>query len=422
MRYKKTTLKNGLRIITVPLKNTETVTAMVLVAAGSDYESKEINGLSHFLEHMCFQGTERRPNTGDVSHELDSLGAQSNAFTSKEYTGYWAKAQSKHLPKLVDIISDIYQNPIFKEEAIAREKGVVVEEIKMYEDLPQVKVGEVFEELLYGDQPAGWPVIGNEKNVKALTRDNLISYRKKHYTAENTIVIVAGKVDTTHTIKMIAEAFKNIHTTKKEKKINTKESQNSPKIKIHFKETDQAHIVLGFRSLPIGHKDNHKVGILETTLGQGMSSRLFKRLRDELGLCYYVRASHEKALDRGYFAIASGVAKDRVKEAVKAILEECKKIMKERVYPDELQKAKELRTSGIYLNLESSDSYADFYAFQDIYNQKIQTPEERVEKIESVTARDVEDLAKKTFKNSTLNLAIVGPYKNEKEFLEVLKV
>lgn len=422
MKYKKTILKNGLRVITVPLKNTETVTAMVLVGAGSDYETKEINGLSHFLEHMCFQGTKRRPNTGDVSRELDSLGAQSNAFTSKEYTGYWAKSHNKHLSKLVDIISDIYQNPIFKEDAIAREKGVVVEEIKMYEDLPQVKVGEVFEELLYGDQPAGWPVIGNEKNVKALTQTNLVEYRKKHYVAENTIVIVAGKIDTAQAVKMISTSFADIHTTKKQKRAKTKESQKAPQVKIHFKETDQAHIIIGFRSLPTGHKDNHKMGILETILGQGMSSRLFKRLRDELGLCYYVRASHDKAMDRGYFAVASGVAKDRVQEAISAILDECKKVMKERIYPEELLKAKELRTSSIYLNLESSDSYADFYAFQDIFDQPIQTPEEKVKKIESVTARDVQEMAKKTFKNSTLNLSIVGPYKNEKEFLEVLKI
>ncbi len=422
MKYKKTTLKNGLRVITVPMKNTETVTAMVLVAAGSDYESKEINGLSHFLEHMCFQGTEKRPNTGDVSRELDSLGAQSNAFTSKEYTGYWAKSHAKHLSKIVDLISDIYQNPIFKEDAIQREKGVVIEEIKMYEDLPQVKVGEIFEELLYGDQPAGWPVIGNEKNVRALTRENLIEYRKKHYTAKNTIVVVAGKINERDTIKMVSGAFLNIHATKKEKKTKTRESQNAPQIKLHFKETDQAHIVLGFRSNPIGHKDNHKMGILETLLGHGMSSRLFRKLRDELGMCYYVRAGHDKALDRGYFAISSGVAKDRVAEAIKAILDECKRLIEERVFPEELEKAKELRTSGLYLNLESSDSYADFFAFQDIYNQKIQTPEERVRKIESVTARDVQEMAKKTFRKATLNLAIVGPYKNIKEFEKALKI
>lgn len=422
MQYKKTTLKNGLRIVTVSLKNTETVTAMVLVSAGSDYETKEINGLSHFLEHMCFQGTKNRPNTGDVSRELDELGAQSNAFTSKEYTGYWAKAQSKHLPRLVDIISDIYQNPNFKVEAIEKEKGVVIEEMKMYEDLPQAKVGEVFEELLYGDQPAGWPIIGRENIVKNLTAKNLSDYRTKHYVAKGTVVVIAGKINEGKTIKMVEAAFKDISKAKKEAKLKTKESQKLPNVKIHYKETDQAHIIIGFRGFPLGHKDNYKVGVMESVLGHGMSSRLFRKMRDELGLCYYVRAGHDAALDRGYFAISSGVAKDRVKEAIIAILEECKKMKDELVQEGELKKSKELRTSSLYLNLESSDQYADFFAFPEIYGQKVRTPEERVKRIESVKPKDIMAVAKEIFKNEGLNLAIVGPYKDEKEFLEILKI
>jgi len=421
--HKKTTLKNGLRVITVPLKNTETVTAMVLVSAGSDYETKEINGLSHFLEHMCFQGTTKRPNTGDVSRELDELGAQSNAFTSKEYTGYWAKAHSKNLPKLIDIISDIYQNPIFTEDAIQREKGVVIEEMKMYEDLPQAKVGEVFEELLYGtDQPAGWPIIGRENIVRNLTQKDLIDYRHKHYVAKGTVVVVAGKINEAKTVKIVGEAFKDISKAKKDKKVKTVELQKIPQIKIHYKETDQAHIIIGFRAFPLGHKDGHKVGALESVLGHGMSSRLFRKMRDELGLCYYVKAGHDSSLDRGYFAIASGVAKDRVKEAVGAILAECRKMKEELVGDTELKKAKELRMSGLYLGLETSDQYADFYAFPELLDQKVRTPEERVKKIESVKAKDIMQVANEIFKNEGMNLAIVGPYKDTAEFEEIFKI
>ncbi len=423
MQFKKTTLKNGLRIITVPLKNTETVTAMVLVSAGSDYETKEINGLSHFLEHMCFQGTVKRPNTGDVSRELDELGAQNNAFTSKEYTGYWAKAHSKHLPKLIDIVSDIYQNPIFTPDAIAIEKGVVIEEMKMYEDLPQSKVGEVFEELLYGlDQPAGWPVIGREHIVRNLTKQDLIDYRTKHYVAKGTVVVVAGKINEAKTIKLVADAFKNISKAKKDKKIKTKEAQKSPQVKLFYKETDQAHLIIGFRAFPIGHKDNHKLGLLESVLSHGMSSRLFRKLRDDLGLCYYVRAGHDASLDRGYFAISSGVAKDRVKEAILAILAECRKMKEELVSDTELKKAKELRTSGLYLGLETSDQYADYVAFPELLGQKIKTPAEKVKKIESVKSKDVLTVAREIFVNAGLNLAIVGPYKDPKEFEEILKI
>lgn len=420
MQYKKTTLKNGLRIITVPMKSTHAVTAMVLVKAGSDFEEKNKSGISHFLEHMCFQGTQSRPNTGDVSRELDSLGAESNAFTGKEYTGYFAKAHNKNLPKLIEIVSDIYLNPIFNKDAIEREKGVVVEEMKMYEDMPQAKVGEVFEALLYGDQPAGRPIIGNEKVVKSLTQKDLIDYRSKYYTAKNTVIVISGNFNEKKAIEMVKENFKNIKTGTKNTRVKTKENQSKPKVKLFYKDTDQAHIILGFRAFDIHNKNNYKVSLLETVLGKGMSSRLFKKLRDELGLCYYVRAGQDTADDRGYFAVATGVAKDRVKEAISAILEEFKKISKELVPKEEITKAKELRIGNMYLSLETSDSIGDFFAFQTLYDLEVKTPEQKAEKLQSATSEDVIKMAKEIFNSKTLNLAIVGPYKDSKEFESVL--
>lgn len=422
MQYKKTTLKNGLRVLTVPMKDAKAVTVMALVSAGSDYEEKEISGLSHFLEHMCFQGTTNRPETGQISRELDTLGAQSNAFTSKEYTGYWAKAQKKHLGRLVEIVSDIYLNSIFNEEAMQREKGVVIEEMKMYEDLPQVKSGEVFEELLYGDQPAGRSIIGSEEVVKNLTRERLIEYRKKHYVAKGTLVVISGNFSQSEAIKMVSKAFEKISNSKKEKKGKTIESQENPQIKIQYKETDQAHIVLGFRSKDLKYKDNHKLGLLTTILGQGMSSRLFKRLRDDLGICYYVRASNETYLDRGHFSVSSGVSKNRVGEAISAILEELKKMKEEFVSKEELAKAKELKIGNMYLSLETSDAFADFYAFQELLGIKIKTPEEKAKKILSVTSKDVQKEALKFFVKKNLNLAIVGPYKDAGEFEKLLSI
>ncbi len=422
MKYHKTTLKNGLRIITIPMKNTETVTVMVLVKAGSDYETREINGISHFLEHMCFQGTKTRPNSGDISRELDSLGAQSNAFTSKEFTGYWAKAHKKHFPKILDVVSDIYLNPIFKEDAIEREKGVVVEEIKMYEDLPQHKVGEVFEELLYGTQPAGWPIIGSEKNVRSFTKEQIFNYRKKHYTAKNTILVIAGGIETKKAETLAKKYFTSITGGLKNKHEKTNSAQENPKIKLHFKETDQAHIILGFRSFDVKNKDNPKIAVLEAILGRGMSSRLFRKLRDDLGICYYVRAGNDTADDRGFFAVASGLSKDRVKIGIEAILGEIKKIKTELVSAEELRKAKDLMIGNMYLSLETSDSYADFYSFQDLYDLKIKTPEEKEKRIEKITAKDIMDMANKIFDKKTMNLAIVGPFKDEGEFKDILKI
>ncbi len=421
MIYKKTTLSNGLRIITVPVKSSEAVTVMVLVSAGSDYETKEINGLSHFLEHMCFQGTTHRPETGQISRELDSLGAQSNAFTGEEYTGYWAKAHKKHLDKLVDIVSDIYQNPVLDTAAMEREKGVVIEEMRMYEDMPQAKVGEVFESLLYGDQPAGWPIIGNEKVVRSITADDIRAYQKKHYVAKGTVVVVSGAFDEKKTLKLITDKFKNISTSKKHKKTNTSESQTEPQIKIFKKQTDQAHIALGFRTFPISHKDNVKIKVLEAVLGHGMSSRLFKKLRDEMGICYYVRASNGTYLDRGHFAITSGLSKERVEEGINAIVEEIKKLKTELVSKEELEKAKEVLVGNMYLSLETSDAYADFYAFQDLMGQKIKTPQEKEKLIRTVTAKDIQKIAQKIFVTATANLAIVGSFEQGEQFNTLLR-
>ncbi len=422
MKYLKTKVKSGLRIITVPMKNTETVTVMVLVKTGSDYENKDINGISHFLEHMCFQGTEKRPNTGDISKELDALGAQSNAFTSKEFTGYWAKAHKKHFPKIIEIVSDIYLNSIFKIDAIEREKGVVVEEIKMYEDLPQHKVGEVFEELLYGNQPAGWPIIGSEKNVRSFTKDQIMDYRNEHYTASNTIVVIAGGVDTKKSEKLANEFFGKISKGKNNIHKKTDDSQKGPAVKIHFKDTDQAHVILGFRSYDVKNKDNSKISLLEAVLGRGMSSRLFRKLRDDLGICYYVRSGNDTSTDRGFFAIASGLSKDRVKIGVEAIIEEIKKIKTELVPESELRKAKDLMIGNMYLSLETSDSLADFYSFQELHGLKIKTPEEKAARIEKITAKDVMSMANKIFNQKTMNLAIVGPFKDTEEFKGILKL
>ncbi len=422
MKFKKITLKNGLRIITVPMKNTETVTVMTLVKAGSDYETKDINGISHFLEHMCFQGTVSRPNSGDISKELDALGAQSNAFTSKEFTGYFAKAHKKHFPKILDIVSDIYLNPIFKDDAIEREKGVVVEEIKMYEDLPQHKVGEVLEELLYGDQPAGWPIIGSEKNVRSFTKEQIVDYRRRHYTAKNTILVIAGGINSKKAEVLAKKHFLTVEDGSKNKHKKTDDTQSKSNIKLHFKETDQAHIVLGFRSFDIKNKDNPKISVLEAILGRGMSSRLFRKLRDDLGICYYVRSGNDTADDRGVFAVSSGLSKDRVNIGIEAILGEIKKIKTELVPSEELRKAKDLMIGNMYLSLETSDSYADFYSFQDLYDLKIKSPEEKADRIEKVSAKDVMDVANKIFNQENMNLAIVGPFKDEKEFKKILSI
>src|SRR3989344_4760893 len=287
--FKKTILKNGLRIVLAPQADSLTVTVLVLVATGSKYETKEINGISHFLEHLCFKGTKKRPTALAITSELDGIGSEYNAFTGEEYTGYHAKVEARHTDKILDIISDLYVNPIFDPAEIEKEKGVIIEELNMYEDLPMRKVQEVFTELLYGDQPAGWPIAGKKEIIRRLTREEIVKYRGAHYVANATAIIVSGGFNEKKILEKIGSSFKNILTAKKDGKVKTEDRQSAPALKIQPKESDQTHLVLGVRAYNVSDERRFALGVLADILGGGMSSRLFQKVRDELGAAYYIR-------------------------------------------------------------------------------------------------------------------------------------
>lgn len=422
MNYKKKVLKNGLRIIVVPIKGAPSATVMSLVEAGSKYENKQNNGISHFLEHMCFKGTDKRPSAGDIAKEFDSIGAQNNAFTSNEVTGYWGKAHPKHTEKMLDLIADMYLNPTFPEKDLEIEKGVIVEEINMYEDLPQRLVYEVFDELLYGDQPAGWSVAGTRENVRSFSRKDFINYRKQHYVASATTIVVAGDVDVNDIFKKVAKAFSQISTGKKTAKKKVLEKQNGPAIKLKFKETDQTHLILGFRAFDLYDKRMPTLSLLSTILGRGMSSRLFQKMRDQLGICYYVKSGINDLTDHGTFLVSAGVDSTRVEEGIEGILGELVRIRDEKVSEAELRKAKDCYLGNLYLGLESSDDMANFFGSQEIFKQKIKTPKDIEKEIEKITAEDISKVAKEIIQNKKLNLAIVGKYKDEGRFRKILKI
>jgi predicted Zn-dependent peptidase len=421
MKYTKTVLENGLRVITVPMKDNPTVTVLMLVEAGSKYETKEKNGISHFLEHMCFKGTTKRPSNNDISLELDNIGSHYNAFTSQEITGYYAKAQYIHIDKLLDIVSDMYLNPLLPEIEIEKEKGVIIEEINMREDIPQYKVQNLITELVYGDQPAGWDIAGPKENIKKMTREDFVNYRNKFYVAGASTIVISGNFDEAK----ILEDVKNIFSImpKKEKGIKevVKESQLKPQIALFKKETDQTHMVLGVRTFNLYDKRDRVMDILVGVLDAGMSSRLFKKLRDEMGVCYYVGAGQDASTDTGFFSVSAGVDSSRVKEVISVILEELKKLKTELVSPEELQKVKQNIAGTMYLGLESSDSLAKFYGGQEIINDKIRTPEEKKAELDGVTALEVMSLAQEIFIDKSLNLAIVGRFEDKADFENILK-
>lgn len=422
MNFKKKVLKNGLRIIVVAMKDAPSVTVMALVEAGSEYETKDKNGISHFLEHMCFKGTDKRPNSIDISRELDSIGSAYNAFTSYEVTGYYAKSHYKHFDKILDVVSDIYLNPKFPEAEMQKEKGVIIEEINMYEDLPQEKVSEIYDELLYGDQPAGWSVAGPKENIKNMQREDFINYRKTHYVPGKTVVVVAGNIEVGETFKKVEKIFGQISAGKIIKKKKVVEHQSIPALKIKEKNTDQTHLIIGARAFDIHDKRIPALELLSTILGGGMSSRLFQKMREELGICYYVRAGISDFSDHGHFHISAGVDKSRLAEAIVGIIDEMKRIRDEKVSPEELKKAKDYMIGLMYLGLESSNALANFYGGQEIMREKIKTPQEVEKEIQKVTAEDIMKVAKFIMKNEKLNMALVGSVEGEEDLKKLLKL
>ncbi|OGI67933.1 hypothetical protein A2738_03745 [Candidatus Nomurabacteria bacterium RIFCSPHIGHO2_01_FULL_42_15] len=421
MKFSKKVLRNGLRVITVPMKDNPTITALILVETGSKYEKKEINGISHFLEHMCFKGTIKRSKAVDISKELDALGSQYNAFTAQEYTGYYAKSDARHFKQIFDIVSDIYLNSTFPEQEMEREKGVIIEEINMYEDMPQRHVQDLMMKLLYGDQPAGWNIAGEKKNILKMKRDDFVKYKKSHYLPEATVLVVAGQVTEKQVLEEVNKIFSKVSSGRKGNKLKIKEKQKKPQVLLNFKKTDQTHFVLSVRTYDLFDKKNTVLSVLGGILGGGMSSRLFVKLREEMGVGYYVRAYNDSYTDHGFFQISAGVDNKRIDEVLEAILLECKKLKDQKVFKEELDKVKEYLIGNMKLSLESSDDIAHFYGGQELLKREILNAHEKAEKIRKVTANQVHNLAKEIFKNEKLNLAIIGPFKKKSNFLTILR-
>ncbi len=420
MIFNKTTFPNGLRVITVPIDDNPAVTVLVMVTTGSEYESKEINGISHFLEHMMFKGTKTRPRAKDISNELESLGAHYNAFTGNEYTGYYAKVSKENVDEALDIISDIYLNPLLEQTEIDKEKGVITEEIKMYQDMPQRQVQEIFSSLVYGDQPAGWGIAGEENTIKKFNSNDFQKYLGEHYTSSNTIVVISGSINEKEIIDKVSNKFKTINIGEKTQKPKVAENQSKPELIVKYKDSDQAHMVMGVRTFDSKNDFNPILSVLGVLLGGGMSSRLFQKLREEMGVCYYINAGNDTYTDHGIFTISAGVDVKRINEVIKTIISECKKIINEEITEKELKRVKDYMSGSFLLSLETSDSRAEYVAMAEILKGKIITPKERIEKIQKVTVEEIKNIAKEIFVDEKLNLAIIGPYKDDTSFKEIL--
>ncbi len=415
-------LKNGLSVVVVPMRESASVTVAVLVQAGSAYESKNNNGISHFLEHMCFKGTPKRPSPFLISSEFENLGASYNAFTSRDLTGYYGKVSFDHAEQITDLISDMYLNPLFKEEEIKKEKGVIIEEINMYEDQPRAKVSQILEKVMYGDQPAGWDVAGPKENILKMDKADFFDYRKKHYIAQKTFVVFAGHISVPEAKKLAVKYFSNITVGSKIKSHPVSNKQNKPATTFKFKELDQTHFALAFKAFSIFDERRFSLAILSDIIGGGMSSRLFQKIREELGAAYYVGASSSLYATHGYLEIFAGVNHKKFQEAAKAIIQELKKVALDGVTDDEISRAKEHNIGNFMLSLETSSDLAFYFGEQLVLSEKILSPDQVVQKIKSVTKSDLARLARQILQNKNLNFAIVGPYKSDKEFRGILSL
>lgn len=419
--YKLQTLSNGLRLTTIPMRGTQTATILVMVRTGSKYETHDNSGISHFLEHMFFKGTKKRPTALSISSELDKTGGIYNAFTGREYTGYLVKVEAGQTELALDIVSDILLNSKLESKEIEREKGVIVEEINMYQDNPLYYLEDIFEQCLYGNQPAGWDTLGTKKNVLKFKRKDFTDYLTSQYGAQNSFVCIAGKIKP-GIEKVVSKYFSKLKITNFQDKQPVKEKQTNPEVKLHFKKTDQAHLSLGVRTFPLGHKDEFILKILANLMGGSMSSRLFINLRERKGLAYYVRSQAEFYTDSGYFTTQAGVPLEKLDKAIKVILAEYKKLTKSLVNKDELNKTKLSLKGRLTLQLEASDSVTSWYGRSIVLRDKILTPDSFFKKINKVTASDIKRVAQNIFNNQGLNLAVIGPFRNGRKFEEILDI
>ena len=412
------TLDNGLRVLTAPMPEAQSVTCMVMLAAGSRYETPDTNGIAHFSEHMFFKGTERRPSARQIAGEIDSIGGEFNAFTGKEYTAYYVKCAAEHRDIALDVIVDMLRNSRFDSEEIDREKGVIVEEMNMYFDTPRDFIGGVYENLLYGDQPLGWDIIGRKETVRGATRETFQSYIDRWYKPSRMVLGVGGKIG--DGLLERAQSLLGDMTPAETGEADPVQPHRNGRVRVFTKQSDQAHLVLGVPSYPIEHPDRYPLQVLATVLGGGMSSRLFTEVRERRGLAYYVFGLNHSYTDAGSLYAQAGVDINRIDEAVTTILGELRTIAAEAVPAEELDKAKNFAKGRFVLQLESPQGLILFGLRREVLEQRVPDLAEVLAGINAVTVEDVQRVAQDLIADEKLRLAVIGPFDDAERFEKLL--
>lgn len=423
---------NGLPVLLIKMPAVKSVTSLVLANTGSRFELPEQAGIAHFFEHMVFKGTAKYPTPQELASTIDAIGADFNAFTSKEYTGYYVKSASNHLEKALDVLSDMILQPALRQEDIDREKGVIIEEINMYRDNPMYHVGSLFEQLVYQDFSLKHDIIGTKETVSSLTTDHFKHFLADWYGLPNLLIVLAGDeslLSQPSTKQLIKEAFAK-HTEQPriaaKAKVDGYLSQApfaAEQLHVEKKETEQAHLIMGWPGLPRATEFRPVLSVLGTVLGGNMSSRLFSEVREKRGLCYYIRSDVDYYHETGLVGASAGVDPERVYEAVKVIIDEFDQLAaaSKPVTPEELTRAKEYIRGTMTLSFENSKSVAQHFGIRQLLLNQVESLEETLAKIDQVSLDDLHQLAKRLFVGQRPKLAVIGPFQDKEKFAELLK-
>ncbi len=418
--YERQQLSNGIRVLTASMPHAQSTSCIIMLAAGSRYEERETSGIAHFAEHMFFKGTERRPRSRDITSEIDGIGGEFNAFTGKEYTGYYVRCAAETRDVALDVLVDMLRHSKFEPEEIEREKGVIVEEMNMYFDTPRDFIGGVYDELLYGDQPLGRDIIGTKETVRGADRDTFLGYMNRWYRPERMVVGVGGKIEG-DLLGRLEELLGDLEPAETPTPAPVELPANGgPQVRVHTKASDQAHLCLGVRSYPLEHPDRYALQLLTTVLGGGMSSRLFTEVRERRGLAYYVFGSNNAYTDAGSLYAQAGVDIKRIDEAVTTIVAELHKMAAEPVPADELEKARSSAKGRFVLQLESPHGTIMFGLRREVLEGRAIEPLEVLAALDTVTAEDVQRVARDVIGGNALNLALIGPFDEAARFERLL--
>ena len=418
--HQKTVLDNGLTVLTSSMLHTRSVSVGIFIGAGSRYESDEIAGASHFLEHLLFKGTKRWPTARDLSEAIEGVGGIINASTDREMTVFWCKVARPHFPTAFSVLVDMMRDPILDAKEVEKEREVVLEELRMINDYPSNRVDLLIDETLWPSQPMGRDVGGSLDSVREITPEQIADYMKHQYTPGNAVIAVAGDISHDEVVESMGEALKDWAPAEPITWYPVQNGQEPPRARVERRKTDQAHVCIGLPSLPLTHPDRYVLSLMNVMLGEGMSSRLFLELREKQSLAYDVHSSINLFRDCGSLVVYCGVEPKKTERAIGAALEQLSGLQ-ESVPQSELDKARELSKGRMLLRMEDSRSVSMWMGAQQALTGNVRTVDEVVERLEAVTVEDVKRVAGGLIREEVLNLAIVGPYRSEQRFRNLLK-